>query len=117
MGQVRYIHEVHCAAAAHQQLALAGYCVMLIQGFSPSQSLADVQASAEQCCMDISDVCFAMATYRRDDALQGLSPVAILSLSSDAMWALTARYPARAFVCSKTGRVLDCTDVSLFEAG
>lgn len=105
------------APTTHQQLALAGYHVMVIQGFSPSQHLADVQAAAEQCCLDISGVCFVMATYRRDDVSQGLSPIAILSLRVDAMWALRARCPPRDLLCSKTGRVLECTDLSLPQAG
>lgn len=90
---------------------------MIIQGFSPSQKLAEVQASAEQCCQDLSGICFLMATYCRDDASQGLSPVVILSLSTDAMWALTARYPEQTLLCPASGRVLECTDVSLPDAG
>ncbi|KAK9817638.1 hypothetical protein WJX74_010962 [Apatococcus lobatus] len=96
--------------------AAEGYSVVILQGFSLSQGLTDVQAIAEQCCQDIDGVHFIMATYRRDTS-HNLSPMAILSLSMDASWALMARYPARALSCPRTGTALECMDISLPEAG
>lgn len=95
--------------------------MLVIKGFGSQQGLAEVQASAEQCCQDISGVHFVLGTYsrgasptkpeagRRTDA----GPIAILSLTAAASWALMAR----ALQCPTTGTTLECEDVSLPAAG
>ena len=95
--------------------------MVVIKGFGSQQGLAEVQASAEQCCQDIAGIQFVLGTYSRGaspaESEAGrkthAGPIAILSLTSAASWALMARVAQRA----TTGTALEFEDISLPAAG